>query len=261
MQRDLATHSTDHATKPALVESGLRSRDLAMPEEINRTVTDAISDYFFVTEKSGIDNLLAEGKPHSAIFFVGHVMIDNLFYQVDGLETALEATLESSSLKHRYPALRGGDLASPVQRRQSGYTQESHRWDDRDLPHPPQDPGQSGQVRNNLAGVHRHHQAPGLHCVPGPAQGRATGADGQRGYPGRNHRLGHSLPDAAGKHRATDYGRGRHQCRGRHGPGPDRGRGRESIEWAGQAGAPAGTVARACGGAYCAESCPLDAVK
>jgi len=87
----------------AHVEAGLRSRDLAMPEEINRMVTDAISDYFFVTEKSGVDNLLAEGKPQSAIFFVGHVMIDNLFHQVAKLETASEATLESSSLKHRYP--------------------------------------------------------------------------------------------------------------------------------------------------------------
>jgi UDP-N-acetylglucosamine 2-epimerase (non-hydrolysing) len=85
------------------VEAGLRSRDLAMPEEINRMVTDAISDYFFVTEKSGVDNLLAEGKPQSAIFFVGHVMIDNLFHQVAKLESSSEAVLESTALKRRHP--------------------------------------------------------------------------------------------------------------------------------------------------------------
>ena len=65
----------------AHVEAGLRSFDLAMPEEINRMVTDAISDYFFVTEESGMQNLLREGKPADKIHFVGHVMIDNLLYQ------------------------------------------------------------------------------------------------------------------------------------------------------------------------------------
>ena len=49
--------------KVAHVEAGLRSFDLAMPEEINRMVTDAISDYFFVTEESGVENFLREGKP------------------------------------------------------------------------------------------------------------------------------------------------------------------------------------------------------
>jgi UDP-N-acetylglucosamine 2-epimerase (non-hydrolysing) len=49
-----------------------------MPEEINRIVTDAISDYCFVTEKSGRENLLREGIPSEKVFFVGHVMIDTL---------------------------------------------------------------------------------------------------------------------------------------------------------------------------------------
>ena len=63
--------------KVAHVEAGLRSFDLTMPEEINRMVTDAISDYFFVTEESGSANLLREGKREGQIHFVGHVMIDN----------------------------------------------------------------------------------------------------------------------------------------------------------------------------------------
>ena len=72
--------------KVAHVEAGLRSFDLTMPEEINRMVTDAISDYFFVTEESGIKHLLQEGKPKDRIHFVGNVMIDNLLYQAKRLE-------------------------------------------------------------------------------------------------------------------------------------------------------------------------------
>ncbi len=48
--------------KVAHVEAGLRSRDMTMPEEINRIVTDSISDLFFVTERSAVENLLKEGK-------------------------------------------------------------------------------------------------------------------------------------------------------------------------------------------------------
>jgi UDP-N-acetylglucosamine 2-epimerase (non-hydrolysing) len=70
------------------VEAGLRSFDLSMPEEINRMVTDAISDYFFVTEESGVTNLMAEGKPQDRIHEVGHVMIDNLFQQVEILKNS-----------------------------------------------------------------------------------------------------------------------------------------------------------------------------
>lgn len=60
------------------VEAGLRSLDRDMPEEINRILTDAISDLLFVTEQSGVDNLLREGIPPGKIHFVGNVMIDTL---------------------------------------------------------------------------------------------------------------------------------------------------------------------------------------
>ncbi len=62
----------------AHVEAGLRSRDRRMPEEINRILTDAISDYLFVTERSGMENLLNEGVSEKKMFFVGNVMIDTL---------------------------------------------------------------------------------------------------------------------------------------------------------------------------------------
>jgi len=72
--------------KVAHVEAGLRSFDWEMPEEINRVVTDSISDFFFVTEESAVRNLVAEGTSREKIFFVGHVMIDNLLYQATKLE-------------------------------------------------------------------------------------------------------------------------------------------------------------------------------
>ena len=62
----------------AHVEAGLRSGDRSMPEEINRVLTDAISEWMFVTEPAGRENLLREGVPAARIHFVGNVMIDTL---------------------------------------------------------------------------------------------------------------------------------------------------------------------------------------
>jgi len=62
----------------AHIEAGLRSFDQTMPEEINRKLTDAISDLLFVTEESGVENLKREGVPAEKIFLVGNVMIDSL---------------------------------------------------------------------------------------------------------------------------------------------------------------------------------------
>lgn len=62
----------------AHLESGLRSNDRTMPEEINRVLTDAIADYFFVTEQSGYDHLINEGRRKEQIYFVGNTMIDTM---------------------------------------------------------------------------------------------------------------------------------------------------------------------------------------
>jgi len=62
----------------AHVEAGLRSFDRSMPEEINRILTDTISQWLFVTERSGLVNLKKEGIPDERVFFVGNVMIDTL---------------------------------------------------------------------------------------------------------------------------------------------------------------------------------------
>lgn len=65
--------------KVAHVEAGLRSRDREMPEEINRILTDAISDRLFTTSQDADENLKAEGVPAEKIHFVGNVMIDSLY--------------------------------------------------------------------------------------------------------------------------------------------------------------------------------------
>src|SRR3989449_10277332 len=60
------------------VEAGLRSRDWSMPEEVNRVVTDRVSDLLFTPSRDAGDNLLAEGIPRERVHFVGNIMIDSL---------------------------------------------------------------------------------------------------------------------------------------------------------------------------------------
>lgn len=60
------------------VEAGLRSFDRTMPEEINRLITDQLSDFLFTPSRDGDENLLREGKPSDKIYLVGNVMIDTL---------------------------------------------------------------------------------------------------------------------------------------------------------------------------------------
>ncbi|MBN8693170.1 MAG: UDP-N-acetylglucosamine 2-epimerase (non-hydrolyzing) [Bacteroidetes bacterium] len=85
--------------KLAHVESGLRSNDLTMPEEINRIETDKITDYFFVTEQSGLDNLKADGVKSENIFFVGNTMIDTMVAFKNEIEAS--PVLEDLNLKSK----------------------------------------------------------------------------------------------------------------------------------------------------------------
>lgn len=83
----------------AHVEAGLRSGDMAMPEEINRLVTDSISDWFFVTEPAALAHLKREGKPDSAVHYVGHVMVDNVLFQADKLTRADTSGFDTAPFK------------------------------------------------------------------------------------------------------------------------------------------------------------------
>jgi UDP-N-acetylglucosamine 2-epimerase (non-hydrolysing) len=69
-----------HRDRPIIahVEAGLRSFDRTMPEELNRILTDQLSDLLFVTEESGLQNLAREGFPEARVHFVGNTMIDTL---------------------------------------------------------------------------------------------------------------------------------------------------------------------------------------
>lgn len=67
----------------AHVEAGLRSFDRTMPEEINRLVTDAVSDHLFTPAPDGDENLLREGVPKEKIHLVGDIMVDSLLYHLD----------------------------------------------------------------------------------------------------------------------------------------------------------------------------------
>lgn len=70
-----------HHIKVAHVEAGIRSGDMMMPEEINRMVTDSITDYFFTTSEVANNNLRKVGVKEGQIFFVGNTMIDTLLTQ------------------------------------------------------------------------------------------------------------------------------------------------------------------------------------
>jgi len=93
----------------AHVEAGLRSFDMGMPEEINRKLTDAISDLLFVTEESGLRNLRAEGVPGDRVFLVGNVMIDTLHRNVARISAKefvpSDAVRESCGRGKRYAVL------------------------------------------------------------------------------------------------------------------------------------------------------------
>lgn len=94
----LCSHKCNY--KLAHLESGLRSFDRSMPEEHNRIITDQLSDIFFVTERSGTDNLLKENKRMEQIYFVGNTMIDTLVYfqeQIHGRNICSDLGVKSKS--------------------------------------------------------------------------------------------------------------------------------------------------------------------
>ena len=88
-----ALAASRNGIKVAHLESGLRSFDRTMPEEINRIMTDDLADLFFVTEPSGVKHLKEEGKNEEAIKYVGNTMIDSL--------VKFEETFEASDILER----------------------------------------------------------------------------------------------------------------------------------------------------------------
>src|SRR5439155_23461732 len=66
----------------AHVEAGLRSDDRRMPEEVNRVVTDTLSDLLFVSDPAGVTNLVREGHALDKIHYVGNIMVDTLYHEL-----------------------------------------------------------------------------------------------------------------------------------------------------------------------------------
>jgi UDP-N-acetylglucosamine 2-epimerase (non-hydrolysing) len=83
----------------AHIESGLRSRDWGMPEEVNRVVTDRISDLLLCTSQDAVENLAAEGITGDGVQLVGNTMIDSLFRLLEGVDRP--ALLERNGLLAR----------------------------------------------------------------------------------------------------------------------------------------------------------------
>jgi UDP-N-acetylglucosamine 2-epimerase (non-hydrolysing) len=90
------------------LESGLRSFDRTMPEEHNRILTDQLTDHFFITEQSGVDNLRKEGRPEAALHFVGNTMIDTL--------VAFEPQVQASPVLQQLGLGDGGHVLMTIHR-------------------------------------------------------------------------------------------------------------------------------------------------
>jgi len=90
------------------LESGLRSGDRSMPEEINRIITDRITQHFFITEQSGWDHLIAEGQDEKHMHFVGNTMIDTM--------VAHESDIEESDVLERYGLASSGYVLMTMHR-------------------------------------------------------------------------------------------------------------------------------------------------
>jgi UDP-N-acetylglucosamine 2-epimerase (non-hydrolysing) len=83
ISKEVKTENCNRRPLVVHVEAGLRSYDRSMPEEINRLLTDTISDCFFTPSPDADENLKKEGIPENKIFLVGNIMVDNLLYNLD----------------------------------------------------------------------------------------------------------------------------------------------------------------------------------
>ncbi len=241
--------------KVAHVEAGLRSRDMSMPEEINRLCTDVLCDYLFTTDRIADRNLEREGVPPERIFFVGNVMIDTL-------------------LKHRAMAAKLGLLAQYGLQRGGYATLTLHRPSNVD------DPAIFAGIMQAITAIAREipiifpihprtrktlenspftysrftidpYGAPRLPGVPAFEHERQTGPDRQWRAAGRDHRARRPLHHHARQYRAADHLRGRHQRAGRQRSGRDPGGGPADPGRRNRQRPGAGVVGRPRGGADC----------
>ena len=198
----------------AHVEAGLRSFDRAMPEEINRILTDSISDWLFVTEPAGEENLQREGADPSRVHRVGNVMIDTL---VRHLARAREMdTLKRLGLTPgRYVALtlhRPSNVDDPGHlRRLFDVFEEIHRELPVVFPVHPRTPHRHRGATGRRHPGNSHDGSARISRFPAPDGRCKLRTDRLRRRAGGDHRAGRALPHHAREHRTADHGHGGHQ--------------------------------------------------
>ncbi len=203
----------------AHVEAGLRSRDMDMPEEINRLCTDAVSDLLFTTEGSANLNLQAEGVPPERIHFVGNTMIDSLLRHI---EAARNVPLLEGLENGRYGVLtlhRPSNVDSPL-KLQSLFS----ALNDIAEPH---SAGVSS-TSSNRAKFETYRNASGdsghrtlrLFDLSRLGGAGVHDANGQRRNSGRDHRFGRPMPHVAGEYGASHHLPSRNEYFDRYRPGP-----------------------------------------
>ena len=208
----------------AHVEAGLRSFDRTMPEEINRVVTDSISDFLFASEPSGVENLLKEGRPASHIFLVGNVMIDTLksslararqldsladpeIWGENGLNRPARFALRDSS-----PSFDGRQFASASHRLggSGGDRQGNSDSFSRPSPHPETTARPRPWLLRNRTAIRSPEWnsidfSLELPAIPASRKPRHVGHYRLGWHPGRNHSPRCALPYGAGKHGAPHH--------------------------------------------------------
>ncbi len=208
----------------AHIESGLRSFDRTMPEELNRIVTDQLSDLLFLHSEEASENLLAEGIPAERAHFVGNTMIDTLVALEDrfrGLGTAARLGRRGGRLRARHPAPPGAGRRTAAGRDGRG-PGAALRADSGRLPGPPADPKDDGGCARGRPARAPARRAARLPRLPLADRRRRRGSDRLGRDPGGDDLPRHSLLHPARQHRATGDDPGRHEHAARPRPGGDR---------------------------------------
>ena len=191
----------------AHVEAGLRSFDMTMPEEINRIVTDRLSDLLFATSADAVAHLGNEGVAPDKIHLVGNPMIDTLLAHLDRFGS--DGVPPGLGLPQRYAVAtlhRPGNvddvdvLATLVE--------AMHRTADQVPIVMPVHP--RGRQRMTAAGLFDHPgmlaiEPAGLHRVPQPGPPVGAGRHRLRRHPGGDHDPRRAVPDPAAQHRAPGH--------------------------------------------------------
>ncbi len=203
----------------AHVEAGLRSGDRRMPEEINRLMTDAVSDYLFVTEYSGLVHLAKEGVPDHKVYFVGNCMIDSLVhYRVKAAATQTVQQLGLTPKKyvivtmHRPSNVDTAEGLAAILDMLEGASQQTA------VVFPVHPRTRQNFDRFGLGTTTGSHSqsaiagTAGLPRIPAPDGTRSSRSDRFRWHSGRNHLFTSALPDFPRQYRKARHSGIGHQC-------------------------------------------------